>query len=547
MKMNLFMTNVFAVVLITILAACQKENIDDVPQRVNGVHDIIPLPNRIDFYDNFFLISKSAIISAGNEYLEAANVLVDELSNYGISATVQEEASGADITFVQNSQLSEGNYEIDISENSAIKLFVNSSKDAFYAAQSLRQYFWTSEYNSSEPSLKIQSLELKDQPDNSYRGFHLDVSRHFFPKEFIFEIIDQMALYKLNKLQIHLTDDQGWRVQIDQYPLLTEVGAYREFNQYDNWCIDKATADPDYNFDPSFVNGNTYGGFYTKQDLIDIVSYAQENFIEVIPEIDMPGHMTAAIMAYPWIGGGNVTWGDEFSNPMMVCDEEVMQFAYDVWDEIIEIFPSNTVHIGADEVEKSFWEESEICQTFMDENGWEHVNYIQSWFVDNLTTYLEGKNKKVIAWDDVMVSNDNDIVNSVSSNIDIMYWRSYKPESSVYAAQNGNNIILTPWDWFYLSSDNTDENLINMYNFSETAELNPIVIDKKMGYQACVWTEHIPSEAVFEKYVFPRFQAFAEVAWTKGKNFESFKSRLATHLLYMDNENINYRKPDFMK
>lgn len=529
--------------------ACKKDDVnpDTPPERVSGSHDIIPLPTRIDFYDSYYTISKTAVISASDDNVKAANVLVDALKKYSISATVTKNATDADIYFVEDTSLDINESRIEIDANDAIKLFANSSEIAFYTAQSLRQYFWTSEYNSSASSLKIQSLVLKDKPANDYRGFHLDVSRHFYPKEFIFKIIDQMALYKLNKLQIHLTDDQGWRVVIDKYPLLTTVGGYREFNDDDYWCIERAKSDPDYNFDPNYVNGNTYGGFYTKQDLRDIVAYADEKYIEVIPEIDMPGHMSAAIKAYPWIGGGDADWGSEFSKPMKVCDDQVMQFAFDVWDEVIEIFPSTTVHIGADEVEKSFWADSEDCQKFMKEKGFTHVNQIQSYFVDEMTAHLESKGKKVIAWDDVMVSNDDNIVNKGSPTIDIMYWRNYKPESSVYAARNGNKIILTPWDWFYLSSDNTDENLINMYNFSETANLDPIVIENKKGYQACIWTERIPSEAVFEKFVFPRFQAFAEVAWSKGKNFESFKSRLAIHLKYMDKEHINYRKPDFMK
>jgi hexosaminidase len=539
---------ILLVSLIGPISSCDKRDSgEDIPQRVSGTQDIIPLPRRIDFFDNYYVLSGNVTVQADDACKKARQVITDELNRFGIQTGNASSNQDADITFKVDQDLNTDAYIINIDDSNGIIINYNSDTAAFYAAQSLKQYLWTSEFDNINSSLKVQAVIIKDEPVNVYRGFHIDVSRHFFPKEFIFKIIDQMALYKLNKLQMHLTDDQGWRIPIDKYPDLINVGAYREFNEYDKWCKDQAVSNPDYNFNPKFVNGNIYGGYYTKQDLRDIVAYAADNFIEVIPEIDMPGHMSAAIRAYPWIGGGSADWGSEFSKPMWVCDSAVMQFARDVWDEALDIFPSKTVHIGADEVEKSFWSNSQECVDFMNSKGWSNVNMIQSYFVDQISSYLQEKGRKVIAWDDVMVSNNDNIVNTVSPDIDIMYWRDYKPESSVYAARNGNNIILSPWGWFYLSSANTDENLRKLYNFNESTELDPLVVAHKKGYQACVWTEHIPSEAVFENYVFPRFQAFSEVAWTKGRNFESFKRRLGSHLKYMDRENINYRTPDFMK
>ncbi|MDD7885082.1 beta-N-acetylhexosaminidase [Flavivirga sp. 57AJ16] len=539
--------------IVTALFSCSSndENSKDPsnnnpPPITTGNQDIIPSPTKITFSEPNYTISSSALIKVEENYLNAAKVIQDEMNNLGITSTVTSNITNPNIVFVYDTQLTGNAYKIEVSAT-GISLFVNSEESAFYAAQTLRQYIWTSDIDTNAKNIKLKSVIIEDKPENEYRGFHIDVSRHFFPKEFIFKIIDQMALYKLNKLQIHLTDDQGWRIVSDKYPLLTQIGAFREFNEHDEWCIEKAKSDADYNFNPAFVNGNTYGGFYTKQDIRDIVLYASDNYIEVIPEIDMPGHMSAAIRAYSWLScNGETGMGEEFSRPMCVCDENVMQFAKDVWSEMIELFPSETVHIGADEVDKSFWEDETICQQFMDDNNWALVHYIQSYFVNEMTTFLEGKGKKVIAWDDVMVGNDDDIVNQVSASVDIMYWRDYKPDGSIYAAQNGNDIILTPWSWFYLSSDNNDENFISMYNFSETTELDARVINNKMGYQACVWTERIPSEAVFEKMVFPRFQGYSEVAWSKTRNFSSFKKRLKTHLLYMDEVGINYKKPGFM-
>lgn len=531
------------------LLSCSEDNINNLPTDppvvVRGNHDIIPLPVNIDFIEAVYVINSGLTIRADDKYLKAANVIQKELIRVGLSSDISNQNADAEIEFVFDANLEGDAYRISIKPDTAIQLFVNSEKSAFYASQSLRQYIWTSDISNS--SIEFVAGIIFDAPINEYRGFQLDVSRHFFDKEFIYKIIDQMALYKLNNLQIHLSDDQGWRVVSDNYPLLTEIGAYREFDENDLWCIEQAKHDSDYNFDPKFVNGNSYGGFYTKQDLRDIVAYAAKNYIDVIPEIDMPGHMSAAIRAYSWIScNGNVDWGSDFSQPMCVYEEDVMQFAKDIWDEMVEIFPSERVHIGADEVDKSFWENDPNGQQFMEDNNWPHVNYIQNYFVSEITSHLEEKGKKVTAWDDILVSNDDNIVNTVSPTIDIMYWRDYKQDGAIYAAQNGNKIILTPWSWFYLSSDNTDENFIKMYNFNETNELDPRVINNKIGYQACVWTERIPSEAVFEKFVFPRFQAFSEVAWSRGRDFNSFKKRLKSHLSYMDEVEINYRKPDFI-
>ncbi len=547
LKLN-YMFLSYLIIAISLLS-CSEDNINNLPTNplvvARGNHDIIPLPVNVDFIEAVYVIYSGLTIRADDKYLKAANVIQKELSSVGLTSGISNKNADAEIAFVYDDNLEGDAYRISIKPDTAIELFVNSEKSAFYASQSLRQYTWTSEISDS--SIVFVAGIISDAPSNEYRGFQLDVSRHFFAKEFIYKIIDQMALYKLNNLQIHLSDDQGWRVVSDIYPLLTEIGAYREFDEYDLWCIEQAKYDSDYNFDPRFVNGNTYGGFYSKQDLRDIVAYAAENYIDVIPEIDMPGHMSAAIRAYSWIScDGNVDWGSEFSQPMCVSEEDVMQFAKDIWNEIVEIFPSERVHIGADEVDKSFWENDPKCQQFMEDNNWPHVNYVQNYFVSEITSHLEGKGKKVTAWDDILVSNDDDIVNSVSPTIDIMYWRDYKQDGAIYAAQNGNKIILTPWSWFYLSSDNTDENFIKMYNFNETDELDSRVINNKIGYQACVWTERIPSEAVFEKFVFPRFQAFAEVAWSRGRDFNSFKKRLRSHLSYMDEVEINYKKPDFM-
>ncbi len=514
-------------------------------------HKIIPLPARVTISEEEIIITDQSGIFVDGKFQRAGQVIVDAFNrNFGftlISNTDDIDHSIIRIVFDENLEDDEYNIEVD---REKVLMKANSPEGAFYAAQTFRQIMWNADIDTGNAKIAIQHIKVSDQPGNPYRGFHMDLSRHLFSKEFIFRIIDQMALYKLNILQLHLTDDQGWRIQIEKYPKLTSIGAYREFNDYDYECLDKAKYDSDYNFDPQFVTGNTYGGYYTKQDIRDIVAYAAENFIDVIPEIDMPGHMSAAIKAYPELSlscSGNTNWSDEFSEPLCVCKPEVMQFAFEVWDEVMELFPYEYVHLGADEVDKSFWKESTYCQQFMEDHHFNHVNKIQSYFVDEMYKHFSSKGKEMIAWDDIMVSNDDNIVNEVDPKINIMYWRDYKPEAADYAAQNGNPVILTPWSWFYLSSDATDENLKRLYEFDENSELSVGVIEKKIGYQACVWTEIIPSGAVFERQIFPRFQAYAEVAWSNPSAWDSFIKRMPAHIDYLEANNIKYTKSNYFK
>jgi len=537
----------FLIATITLLSiGCNKKPVEEPKPEIKH-HKIIPLPEKVTLSGQVKTITGSSTIYIDSHFQRAGEVIIKAIRDAG--GLIVKENNGdpenSDIRLVSDEQLDSNEYKMDV-DDKKIVITAESPRSAFYAAQTFRQILWNADVDQANGTIKVQAINIIDKPQNRYRGFHMDLSRHFFPKEFVYEIIDMMALYKLNKLQLHLSDDQGWRIMIDKYPDLTRVGAYREFDENDEACMEKAKYDPDYNFDPQFINGNIYGGFYTKQDIRDIVSYASGNFIDVIPEIDMPGHMSAAIRAYPELScSGDTNWGQEFSEPLCVCKPEVMQFVHDIWDEVIDLFPSNTVHLGADEVDKSFWGVSDTCKQFMEDHSLNNVNKIQSYFVEDMYKYFSSKGKKMIAWDDILVNNDDDIVNQVDPHILVMYWRDYKPESAVYAARNGNSIILTPWSWFYLSSQPTDENLKSLYDFDEKTELDPEVVEKKIGYQACVWTEDIPSEAVFERHIFPRFQAYAEVAWSNTKAWESFTKRMDAHLDFLKRNGIKYTKSKY--
>ena len=550
---GVFITGILALLIAFGGIGCDEK--PDEPQNGNNPvvkpHKIIPLPSRVTISTDQIIITDHSKLFVSDLFNRAGQVVIDAFNeNFGFTLTANtDDIDHSIIVIVFDEDLYDDAYEIEI-DREKVLIKVSSPEGAFYAAQTFRQILWNADIDTGLSKIALQSIKVTDHPRNTYRGFHMDLSRHLFPMEFIFSIIDQMALYKLNKLQLHLTDDQGWRIQLEKYPKLTSIGGYREFNDYDYECIEITKYDSDYNFNPRFVNGDIYGGYYTKQDIRDIVAYASENFIDVIPEIDMPGHMSAAIRAYPELFlscSGNTDWGDEFSEPLCVCKPEVMQFAFDVWDEVLELFPYEYMHLGADEVDKSFWKGSALCQQFMEDHNLNHVNKIQSYFVDEMYKYFGSKGRSMIAWDDILVSNDDDIVNVVDPNINIMYWRDYKPESADYAAQNGNSIILTPWSWFYLSSDATDENLKRLYDFDENSEVSAGVIERKIGYQACVWTEIIPSGAVFERHIFPRFQAYAEVAWSNPSAWDSFVKRMPAHIDYLEDHEIKYTKSDYFK
>jgi len=268
-----------------------------------------------------------------------------------------------------------------------------------------------------------------------------------------------------------------------------------------------------------------------------MVAYASAHYIEVIPEIDMPGHMSAAIRAYPELSCvDSAGWGTEFSFPICPCKGDVMDFSYKVWDEIADLFPSKVVHLGCDEVEKGTWESSPVCQAFMQQHGLTNLNEIQNFFVKKLQEHLQAKGKTVIAWDDV-------IEGEIDSKLTMMYWRDWVKDSPDRCAANGNPIIITDWSCFYLSGSRTDENLKKLFDYDPENLYAASVVNKILGLQSCIWTEEIPSEAVFEKHAFPGMQILAEISWSPDRDWNSFQVRMIPHFQYLNFYQTNYYKP----
>ena len=527
--------------ILTIAALTTRCKPSSIPssESENATHGIIPLPKQLEFLGGTLTIDKDFILVKNSKFKIASEAAEDLLANAitstQISTTLQQ--NGKSLQLIADEKIKDNAYELSVKPE-GIQIKAGNEQGAFWAIQSLKQYLWNAGKGNKQNSLELNCIKIVDEPKYEWRGFHLDVSRHFFTKEYILKIIDWLAYYKFNKFHLHLTDDQGWRIESKKFPLLNEIGSWRTFDSNDSICMRKAKTNPDFAIDPRFIqvkNGKTvYGGYYTRADLTEIINYAKANFIEIIPEIDMPGHMSAAIRAYPQLScTGAAGWGSEFSYPICPCSNEALDFTYQIWDEIVDLFPSNYVHIGADEVEKDTWKSSPACQNFMKDNNLTNVKEIQSFFVKKLQEHLEAKGKTVIAWDDVTED-------KMDNKLKIMYWRDWVKDSPAKAAANGNQIIFTRWDLFYLSGQYSDEILKNQLEFDLAREYPSDVTSKIVGFQGCVWTEEIPSEAVFESQIFPRLQALSEVNWSAGTNLYSFNIRMKPHFEFLKANNIRH-------
>ena len=415
----------------------------------------------------------------------------------------------------------------------------------FYGIQTLRKSIPA---GAKGATVLIPAGEIKDEPRFSYRGMHLDVGRHFFPKEFMKKYIDLLALHNMNTFHWHLTDDQGWRIEIKKYPKLTEIGSQRS-----RTVIGRNTQEYD---------NTPYGGFFTQEEAKEIVKYAQERYITVIPEVDLPGHMLAALAAYPEMGctGGPYEvcprWGI-FEDVLCIGNDQTMQFLEDVMNEIIEIFPSKYVHIGGDEAPRIRWEKCPKCQARIKTEGLKadknHTaeDRLQSYCMTRIEEFLNSKGRQIIGWDEILEGD-------VAPNATVMSWRGM--EGGIKAAQLGHDVIMTPTSFcyfdYYQTADTKDEPLgIGGYVPIEkvySLEPVPAVLTEEqskhiLGAQANLWTEYIHSSEHVEYMVLPRMAALAEVQWTQPekKDFKDFTKRLARLMKFYQRDGFNYAKHVF--
>ncbi len=435
-------------------------------------------------------------------------------------------------------------YSISITNNK-VTLRSNNPTGMFRAVQTLRQLFpvEVEQKGINAVSLVLPALEISDNPVFDWRGLHLDVSRHFFSIDYLKKLVNVMALYKMNKLHLHLTDDQGWRIEIKKYPKLTEEGAWRRFNNQDSSCIKLSKENPDMAIDPRYIvqkNGEQrYGGFYTQQQMKEFVAYAATKHIDIIPEIDMPGHMMAAIHSYPYLScAGGSKWGELFTTPICPCNESTYEFAENVFSEIMEIFPSEFIHLGADEVDRKSWGETPACKELMAKEGIKTLAELQSYFVLRMEKFFKSKGRKLIGWDEILEG-------GISPTANVMYWRAWVPDAPIHAAKNGNKVIMSPGNPLYFDYAPDAHSLENIYQFHVIpTKLTPEEGKAIVGAQANLWTEYVPTENRADYMYFPRMMALAERLWTKNLDFDKFSKRLITHYPRLDALNIHYRLPD---
>ena len=412
----------------------------------------------------------------------------------------------------------------------------------FYGLQTLSQLMPPDAVTSSDvSSFDLPVLEIDDAPRFTYRGVHLDVARHFFPPEFIKHYIDLLALYKINRFHWHLTEDQGWRIEIDQYPKLTEVAAFREQTQIGHG-LEEFQGD-----------GVRYGGFYTKEEIREIVAYAQARNVMIIPEIEMPGHATAALAAYPELACTEgpfevaMTWG--IFEDIYCPYEETFEFLENVLLEVVDLFPGDYVHIGGDEAPKTRWEESEYVQDLMVREGFNDVEQVQGYFIRRIEKFLSEQGKRLIGWDEI-------IEGGLPPNATVMSWRG--TIGGIEASRRGHDVVMTPYSHLYLdyyqSADQENEPfaiggflpLDTVYSYEPVpSQLRERDKTRIIGAQANVWTEYMKTGEHVEYMLLPRMLALAEVVWSpaEAKNFTSFLKRIEWHLDRFDALGVNYREP----
>ena len=518
-------------------------------QHPDSKYPIIPYPISLKAMDGNFTVTPGTLIVLPSKELfkNETGILNGFFANSFGKPLKESTIGGAHVIRLKydaSIKADEG-YSIRITSRQ-VTLSAKTTAGMFMAVQTIRQLLPVSiEYSNVKKvkSLPLPAVVINDEPAYAWRGMHLDVSRHFFSITYLKKFIDVMALYKMNKLHLHLTDDQGWRIEIKKYPKLTSEGAWRTFDKNDSACMKRAPDNPDFNIDPEHIihrDGKTlYGGFYTQAEMKDLVAYAAARHIDIIPEIDMPGHMMAAINAYPFLTcNGENKWGELFTKPICPCNETTFDFAENVFNEIMDIFPSKYIHIGGDEVDRSDWAKSDACKELMRREGIKDLPALQSYFINRMEKFFNSKGRKMIGWDEILEG-------GVSSTAIVMYWRTWVPKAPVEAAKDGNKVIMTPGEPLYFDRAPDKNSIAEVYDFNIIPKgLTDVESKNIIGAQANIWTENIPSEKRADYMYMPRMTALAERLWTNRNDYASYMQHLNMGYTRLDILNIHYRLPD---
>lgn len=501
-------------------------------------HSLIPEPSTIRNMPKAFTINEETriIISEEIDDLPASaktlQTIIKEHSDLIIPILNQTNAQSLEnvillSTTAREEKRGSGFFTLNVDRNKVI-ITANDGDGIFYGIQTLNQLFNTQELKTDD-GLTIPALYIRDESRFSYRGMHLDVCRHFFDVEFIKHYLDLMAYYKYNTFHWHLTEDQAWRIEIKKYPKLNEIGAWR-----------------------TEEDGSRYGGFYTQEEIKEVIAYAKNLHITIIPEIEMPGHSRAALAAYPELSCTGktlkvpITWG-VFDDIYCAGNEKTFEFIQNVLDEVIALFPGEYIHIGGDEAPKARWKECDKCQARMKNEGLKDEHELQSYFIKRIDAYLTSKGKKLMGWDEILEG-------GLAENATVMSWRGM--DGGIDAARQGNQVVMTPGTHCYFDHYQADRafepKAIGGYTtLKKVYEFNPVPDDlfteQKsliLGAQANVWTEYIATEDYVEYMILPRMLALSEVLWgrTDKRDWEAFQIRLQDHFKWFDKQGYLYSK-----
>jgi hexosaminidase len=522
--------------------------------------NLVPMPAEVKTGNgNFILSSSTAIITEGSIDKKAVaffkQYMIDHFGiEFKINKTKPSPATQLLFSFLNDYAAEKGKYALSINKNS-IELKSGTEEGFFYGIQTLLQLLPSGKkiQPNNNAQFNIPQLSIKDYPRFSYRGMHLDVGRHFYSLDFIKKYIDYLAAYKYNTFHWHLTEDQGWRIEIKKYPKLTQIGGFRNGTIMGRY--------------PGKGNDNTrYGGFYTQDQIKEIVQYAANRCIDVIPEIELPGHSSAAIAAYPelscfpdedtkilnstpWSGsrtGKQVqqTWG--VFEDVFCPSEFTFNFLENVLDEVMTLFPSKYIHIGGDESPKEAWKRSPFCQQLIKDKNLKDEHGLQSYFIQRIEKYINSKGKKIIGWDEILEG-------GLAPNATVMSWRG--EQGGIMAAKQKHDVIMTPGTHCYLdhSQSKTEDSvtiggylpLEKVYSYEPVpAALNAAQAKYVLGAQGNVWTEYMKNSSNVEYMIFPRMIALSEVLWSPKtkRNWKDFERRLPVILDRLGKQKINFSK-----
>jgi hexosaminidase len=438
-------------------------------------------------------------------------------------------------------------YQLEIGPK-RVTIHAKTAVGLFYAIQTIRQLLPVEvEKSILTPGLKLSlpACQIIDEPRFAYRGMHLDVGRHLFPVPAIKRYIDMLALHKMNTFHWHLTEDQGWRIEIKKYPKLTEIGAFR-----------KETVVGTNKKEGNTFDGTRYGGFYTQDEVREIVKYAASKFITVIPEIEMPGHALAALTSYPELSctGGpfevRKLWGID-EDVFCAGNEQTFKFLQDVLTEVMELFPSKYIHIGGDECPKKRWEKCPKCQQRIKDEGLKNELELQSYFIRRIEKFVSSKGRNIIGWDEILEG-------GLAPGATVMSWRG--EEGGIEAAKSGHDVVMTPGKYtyfcYYQCEDRESQPLAlggyvpleMVYGYNPTPkELSTEEQKHILGLQGCLWSEIIPTPEILEYMAYPRTFAIAETGWTpeNRKNFTDFVTRLEVLHKRYDALGVKYYKGEY--